>query len=54
MGDADPLRLALYPYILTPRTADAATRQWLARERRGPDAEAAVARFETAAVDGLL
>src|SRR5690606_10177820 len=45
-------------YILIPLAAGAATRQWLARGRRGAGAEAAVARFtaavKPASVIGLL
>ena len=45
----ETLILSVGLYILIPLAAGAATRQWLARGRRGADAEAAVARF-TAAV----
>jgi len=48
----ETLILSVGLYILIPLAAGAATRQWLARGRRGADAEAAVARF-TAAVKPL-
>ncbi|SIT73626.1 ACR3 family arsenite efflux transporter [Pontibaca methylaminivorans] len=54
----ETLILSVGLYILIPLAAGAATRQWLARGRRGTDAEAAVARFTAAikpfSIVGLL